>query len=191
MKLSACKSLPLQPINATWYRAIALKHLPTALQTSHSADIHTRFNPGLGGKSRFEILYLAENQIVAHYEVEAIFGPPQQGVANPRKSQVISIGVSVRLQSVADLTDPVQQASLETSVQELTGNWDTYYPGEAPTQKLGAALFRSKNVEGFLTISARIPGCKTLIVFPQKLRTGSRLVFQDESTGKTHQIVGP
>ncbi len=51
-------------------------------------------------------------------------------------------------------------------MQELTGNWDTYAPGEAPTQRLGSASFRTKNVEGFLANSARIPKCKTLIVFP-------------------------
>jgi RES domain-containing protein len=65
MKLIACKALRLQPINATWYRAIAAKHLKTALQTSHTAYIPTRFNPGNAGKTPFEILYLAENQIVA------------------------------------------------------------------------------------------------------------------------------
>jgi hypothetical protein len=104
---------------------------------------------------------------------------------------MIPFHVSVRLQSVADLSDPAQQALIETSVQELTGNWDMYSPGEAPTQKLGAALFRTKKVEGFLAISAKMPRCRTLIVFPQKLRKGSELVLRDEISRKIYRIVGP
>lgn len=101
---------------------------------------------------------------------------------------MITIDMNVRLKSVADLTASDQQMLLETSIQELTGNWDTYKPGEAPTQRLGGALFTTKNLEGFLAISAKMPRCRTLIVFPQKLRDGSELVFRDEITGKTHRI---
>ena len=190
MRLTACRGLALQVVNATWYRAIAATHWKTALKTDHTADIPTRFNPGKASKKPFEILYLAETQIVAFYEVGAIFGSPIQAVANPLKSKMIPIDVSVRLQSVADLTDPAQQALLETSLQELTGNWDTYSAGKAPTQRLGAALFRTRNVEGFLAVSAKMPPCKTLIVFPQKLGSASELVFQDLITGKTHRIAG-
>jgi hypothetical protein len=89
------------------------------------------------------------------------------------------------------LTDPTQQELLEISVQELTGDWETYQPGQAPTQQLGAALFATKNVEGFLAISAELPLCKTLIVFPKKLRKGSALVYEDIITGRTHRIVPP
>ncbi len=191
MRLTACKRLPLQPINAIWYRAISAKHWKTALRTDQTAQIPSRFNPGKSAKIPFEILYLAENQLVAYYEVEAIFGPPDQPVPNPRQSKMIPIDVNVRLQSVADLTDPGQEALLETSAQELTGRWDTYLPGKAPTQRLGAALFATRNIEGFLAISAKMPRCKTLIVFPQKLRTGSELVFHDAITGKVHRIAPP
>lgn len=190
MNLAGCKRLALQPIHATWYRAIATKHWRTALKTDHTAQTTTRFNSGLAAKKAFEILYLAENQAVALYEVDAIFGPPHRPVSNPDKSKMVPIDVIVHLQSVADLTDPAQQAILDVSVQELTGNWDTYAAGEAPTQRLGAALFATKDVEGFLAISAKMPRCRTLVVFPQKLRKGSRLEFQDTITGKSHRI-GP
>ncbi len=191
MKLTACQRLALQPVNAIWYRAISAKHWKTALRTDQTARIPRRLNPGKAAKIPFEMLYLAENQLVAYYEVEAIFGPPDQPVPNPRQSKMMLIDVSVRLQSVADLTDPEQQALLETSAQELTGRWNTYPPGEAPTQRLGAALFRTRNIEGFLAISAKMPLCKTLVVFPQKLREGSELAFQDLITGRVHRIVPP
>ena len=87
-----------------------------------------------------------------------------------------------------NLTDPSQQSLLDISIQELTGNWDTYAPGDAPTQRLGAALYATRDIEGFLAISAKMPPNKTLIVFPQKLRKGSELVFQDIITGGIHRI---
>jgi RES domain-containing protein len=191
MNLAACKRLTLQSINGTWYRAISARHWKTALRTDQTAQIPGRFNPGIAAKTPFEILYLAENQLVALYEVQAIFGPPEQPVAYPPKSKTLTVDTSVRLRSVADLTIPDQQILLETSTQELTGNWDTYAPGDAPTQRLGSALFSTRNVEGFLAISAKMPRCKTLIVFPQKLRKGSELVFQDLITRKTHRIAPP
>ncbi len=97
------------------------------------------------------------------------------------------------MQSVADLTAPSQQSLLGTSIQELTGDWDTYTSGDAPTQQLGAALYATAGVEGFLAISAKLRHNKTLIVFPQKLRKGSELVFQDTMTGqkKIHRIAPP
>ena len=190
MRLSSCNKLTLRPINATWYRAIATKYWKTALKTDHTAQTATRFNPGKAAKTPFEIIYLGENQCVALYEVGAIFGPPAQPVANPYQSKMVAIDVQVTLQSVADLTDPTQQKLLDTSVQELTGNWDTYPLGDAPTQQLGSALFATVNVEGFLAISAKMPLCKTLIVFPQKLIKGSELVFIDTISpkSKTHRV---
>ena len=192
MKLSSCGRLRLGPVSATWYRAIATKHWKTALQTAQTAQATTRFNPGAVAKTPFEILYLGENQVVTLYEVGAIFGRPSQPIPNPRQSKMVPIDVQVTLQSVADLTDPTQQKLLGTSVQELTGNWDTYPPGDAPTQQLGSALFATKNIEGFLAISAKMPKCKTLIVFPQKMMTGSELIFIDtvSSKSKRHRI-GP
>jgi RES domain-containing protein len=191
MKLSACRHLTLRPINATWYRAIATKHLKTALRTNHTSQTPSRFNPGKAAKTPFEILYLGENQLVALYEVRAIFGPPVQPVPNPQRSKMFTIDARVLLQSVADLTDPSQQSLLGTTTQELTGNWDTYVSGDAPTQQLGAALHATRGVEGFLAISAKMPLNKTLIVFPQKPRKGSELVFHDDITNKTHRIAPP
>lgn len=191
MKLSACRRLTLRPINAIWYRAIAARFLQTALGTAHTAQVLSRFSPGKWAQTPFEILYLAESPNVALYEVGAIFGPPKQSIPNPHLGTIIPINVSVLLQSVADLTDPSQQSLLDISLQELTGNWDTYVSGDAPTQQLGAALYATRGVEGFLAISARMPANKTLIVFPQKLRKGSELVLQDDITGTTHRIAAP
>jgi hypothetical protein len=99
MKLSACRRLTLRPIHAIWYRAIATKHWKTALKTDHTPQVTTRFSPGEAARTPFEILYLAENQLVALYEVGAIFGPPERPVPNPHQSKMVPIDVSVLLQS--------------------------------------------------------------------------------------------
>jgi hypothetical protein len=104
----------------------------------------------------------------------------------------------VTLSQVADLTDPAAQTQLQTTAQELTGDWDGYQvrgpatpvslpAGQAPTQELGHALFQA-NVEGFRSISAKVPCNRTLMVFPQRLRPGSSLVFRDQSGNVVHRI---
>jgi hypothetical protein len=190
MKLGACKTLPLRPVDATWYRAIALRHWKSALRIDHTPQFTTRFNPGPAAKTPFEILYLGENQLVALYEVGALLGPTDHPVSHPALSKLAPIDVSVRLQAVADLTDPAQRKILGVSVQELTGNWDSYPSGEAPTQRLGMALFATEGLEGFITVSAKMPRCRNLVVFPQKLLEGSELIFKDPIRRKTHRI-GP
>ena len=190
MNLEACRRLPLRPINATWYRAISAEYWKSPLRTDQTMCSPSRFHPGPGIASPFEILYLAENQLVAFFEVGALLGPPDQPIAHPIRSKVLPIDVRVRLRSVADLSDPESLAMLETSAQELTGSWVMYPPGEAPTQRMGTALHATRNVEGFLAISAVIPRCKTLIVFPRRLRKGSEVVFEDIITGRVHRI-GP
>jgi hypothetical protein len=190
MKLSSCKKLTLRPITATWYRAMATKYLKTPLQTSQSLKVTSRFSPGKAAKTPFEIFYLAETPDIALREVGAILGLPDEPVANPHRRKTITFDVQVTLQSVADLSDPTQQKLLGTSLQGLTGNWDTYPPGKAPTQQLGAALFATPKIEGFMAVSAKMPKCRTLIVFPQKLIHGSELTFKDTTRkrNKIHRI---
>jgi RES domain-containing protein len=186
MKLSACRRLARRPISGTWYRAITTKYWFDALSTTHTAEFAGRFSPGKAAIRPFEILYLAETPVVALYEIGAVFGPPEQHIAHHRKTKAVTLDIEVRLQKVADLSDPIQQALLGVSSQELTGNWGMYPPGEAPTQRLGAALYETKNIEGFLSISARMSSHQTLIVFPQKLLKGSELRFEDTITHRTH-----
>jgi len=52
---------------------------------------------------------------------------------------------------------------------------------------LGYALFQVK-IEGFRSISAKIPCNRTLMVLPQRLRPGSSLVFRDQSGNVVHRI---
>ena len=117
---------------------------------------------------------------------------------HPRQAW-ITVNVTVQLQAVADLTEVATLSLLETSAQELTGDWLGYQQrgpltsvpqpvGLAPTQALGAALFAVPGLEGFRTFSARLPYHSTLIVFPEKLQLGSAVTFHHPATGQQYVI---
>ncbi len=184
-----CQVLSRAPLTAVWYRAIHPQFGQTALASAHTAVTPSRFNQGAGGNPEFEILYLTENPMVALFEVRALFGLPTTPggvIANPKSWTILNI--NVQLQQIVDLTQVSNQDQLGTSAQELTGDWLGYTQrnpntsvgqpvGAAPTQELGAALFATPQVEGFLTLSAKLPYHKNLVVFPSKLQTGSSLQF--------------
>jgi hypothetical protein len=165
--------------------------------------IPSRFNIGSAASPQFEILYLAENHMVALFEVQALLGSPLSSggiVPHPRRAWTI-LNVAVNLQNVVDLTDPAAQGALNLnmSAQELTGDWRGYQlrsslssvkgpVGKAPTQELGEALYAVPGVEGFRSLSAKLSDQMALVVFPQKLQPGSFIQFSDPATGKTHSI---
>jgi hypothetical protein len=107
--------------------------------------------------------------------------------------------VTVSLTAVADLTDAAQLQLIDTSVQELTGDWIGYgfrnpqpnttppYFTAVPTQQLAHAVHGTGMVEGFLTYSARVPTRRNLVVFPANFQAGSSLRYTD-SHGTTHSI---
>ncbi len=200
MNLARCSKLSTTPENRVWYRAIQPQHWPTALQTSHTSRIPSRYSPATNTNPAFPILYLAEDHQVALFEVEALLGSPLPGrnyVPNPRQAWTI-LNVQVTLQAVADLTLVPEQLKLLTTAQELTGDWDGYRlrtshssvnqpVGLAPTQLLGQALHGTAGLEGFRAISAKIPTHMNLVVFPDKVLPKSSIVFTDQA-GKTFRI---
>jgi hypothetical protein len=200
MNLAACGSLIARAENRVWFRALQPQHLQTALATGHTRRIPSRFSPATGTKPAFPILYLAENHQVALFEVGAMLGSPLHGVhvPNPHQAWVI-LNVQANLQVIVDLTDLGEQQKLLTTAQERTGDWQGYQlrrattsvsqpTGPAPTQLLGAALYGVAGLEGFLTISARVPTHMGLVVFPDNLQPGSSAVFADPTTNRIHTI---
>jgi hypothetical protein len=200
VNLVACALLGIGPENRTWFRAIEPQHWPTALGTAHTTRVPSRFSPATSSSPAFPILYLAEDHQAALFEVGALLGSPQLGafVANPRRAWIL-LNVQVTLQSVADLADPAEQHKIGTTAQELTGDWQGYAQrgptmsvsqptGLAPTQLLGAALHAVPGLEGFRTVSARVPTHMNLVVFPDKLLPGSRVIFSNAATGTTFAI---
>lgn len=196
MKLDACKRLQVAPLSGVWFRTLELRYLETSLRTRHTKLRASRFSPGSKSNLPFEILYLCENTLVAHFEVGALLGLPWEAgevLSRPGKTW-IDLNVTVRLQRVADLTQVREQRRLRTTVQELTGDWQGYNlrrpglpvpepGGLAPTQELGEALHRVPGLEGFLSVSAKVPHHRNLIVFPRKLRKGSLVRFEAAERG--------
>ncbi len=188
MNPANCQHLPLIPLNAVWYRAIAPRYWSRLHYTAYTKVVTSRFNPGAHSPSRFEILYLGEDPIVTLYEVEALYGSPSSPIPNPSDAWCI-VNLDVILDNVADLTDVANLQLLQTTGQELTGNWRQYQPpGTAPTQLLGVALFNTPGVQGFLTTSARQPPRRNLVVFPEKVQGRSRILVTDSATGRTYQV---
>jgi hypothetical protein len=193
MNLGAVRSLPLRPVTGPWFRAIRPRHWPAALATGHTPTVSSRFNPGSPRRPSFEVLYLAADHTVALFEVGPLVGSALPGgpyLPNPRGAWTI-VTVEVHLARVADLTDPANVQLLQTSAQELTGDWQGYalrpdptpvrapHWTNVPTQRLGRALFKARGVEGFLTYSAKNPLRTNLVLFPTKLRAGSWVRFED------------
>jgi hypothetical protein len=191
---AAVSSLALAPLSrSVWYRAVNPHFLPTALSTAHTRSLFSRYSPGPLASRPFEILYLAENHLVALFEVRALFGSPLRPgglVANPGGTWTI-INATVQLGTIADLSNPSEQRKLATNVQELTGDWAGYHLRSsatsvrrpsgiaAPTQELGEAVFKHRGIEGFLGVSAKLPYHRILIVFPERLLPGSFIEFDN------------
>lgn len=196
MNIAAVAALPVRAARGAWYRAIQPQYWESLLNTTYTSTIRTRFNPGNGG---FEIFYTGENHLVALLEVRDLLGTPMTAgllAPSPLRRQWGIINVRVNPARVVDLTSGAARRQLQTSAQELTGDWEGYYyrnqmravpkpSSPAPTQRLGQALFRRGDVEGFITYSAKLAHHKVLVVFPQRVSAPSRIVFQDPLTGKT------
>jgi RES domain-containing protein len=142
----------------TWYRAVDPRFLAAALSTAHTTITPSRFSPARSLAPGFEILYLAENPMVAMFEARVLFGSPSTPggvVPHPARPMVV-LPVTVDLGAVADLTEDAEANVVSTTAQELTGDWRSYadrtvmpgageaapHSGSAPTQQLGSELFR-------------------------------------------------
>ncbi len=200
MNIAGCPALATKPENRVWFRASQPVNWTTALQTSHTTRTPSRFSTATKAKPTFQIMYLAEDHVVALYEVGALLGSPFTGknVPYPHNAWTI-LNVHVTLQYVADLTLAPEQAKIATTAQELTGDWEANSyrtpqssvnqpTGFAPTQLLGQTLFQMRGLEGFRTISAKRPTHMSLVIFPSKLRAGSSIVFHNLATNQKHSI---
>jgi len=85
--------------------------------------------------------------------------------------------LEVEIAALADLTAPAARRNLRVSRQRMRGEpWRraTEEGREALTQAIGRAAFES-GLEGLLVFSAPDPSGRNLVLFPARLRPGSRL----------------
>lgn len=201
---SGCADLATQPETNVWYRAIQTRYLPTPLKTGHTRLIPSRFNAAnQAPPQQFRLLYLAETSQVALFEVRALlgslFGYP--GIMPVPTRSWANLDVSVSLQRIADMTSAGETDKLQTTLQELTGDWRSYQQrgvlgtmpaapgGVAPTQELGARPQSASlpdgtpRFEGFITASSVLPVYRILVIFPDNLAASSSVKWQDPNTG--------
>jgi RES domain len=199
---AACSTLLTTPENRTWFRVFDIKYLPKSFVHKRMKVAISRFNAGrkLSPADQFACFYVADDPTCAQFEVGQQLGFPTPGsyTPNPTKS-FASLSVAVLLQEVVDISDTSAHAALDTSVQELTGDWLGFDhrnsstsvsspTGIAPTQHLGEALFKT-GVEGFRATSAKLPWHKTLVIFPDNMKKGSSVVYS-QSGKPIHSIIG-
>jgi len=193
--------------SGTWYRAVAPRFISTAISTTHTSAIASRFSPASAANPGFEILYLAENHLVAMFEAQALFGSPLSpgGVVPHPTASLVTLAIQTQLTAIIDLSDPAQAAVVGTNAQELTGDWRGYQQrgpatpvsgptGKAPTQEFGEQLFAlCRDVQGFVTLSALLPYYRILAIFPQRLRPGTDYVRYSvtDSAGQSENIQIP
>jgi len=190
VNLSAVNRLTLTPLTGRWFRAIPPSYWPRVGNTRYTRRVYGRFSPGKDGVPPFETLSFGESAEVTSLECSLVFFDRRSNLSypNPDAGTHLVLASDVVLQQTADLTTADSLATLETNVQELTGDWAIYnglrhrphlasLARVAPTQELGQRLFGVPGLEGFKVFSARKPECLCLVVFPQKLLPGSSVSF--------------
>lgn len=110
------------------------------------------------------------------------------------------VPVAVNLDAVLDLSDIGVHALLNSSAQEITGDWRGYEKrglglppplgvltaptGLAPTQQLAWDLFQDPRIKGIIGISTKVPTTCCLVVFTHKMQAPDSLHWDDPNTGK-------
>ena len=161
-----------------WYRAVSRSHARAPLAWGHSCTAKSRFKEA---KASFPVLYLAPDRSTALLEVRALLGHPRAGSITHVPGRWHVARVHVRLDRIADLRTETERARIQTTIQELTGDWVNYAvrtasspdvasTPPAPTQQLGEDLYRMTPCQGFLTPSARNSTLPNLVVFPDRVR---------------------
>jgi hypothetical protein len=187
---SSVAGLKVQAHSGVGWRAVPPLFAASALATTHSATVSSRFSAATATNPGFEILYLAETRLVAEFEVRALLGSPMTPggiIVNPAARYVV-LPMQFQVSAIVDLSDPAEAIAVDTNAQELTGDWQGYRfrgpqtsvttpTGKAPTQELGEQLFALRpDVKGIVSLSARVPYHRILAIFPKRLVAGTDFV---------------
>ncbi len=126
-------------------------------------------------KGDFEAFYLADTPETALYETEAIFRVSGV-VVGVRQPPRVMLSLDCELQHVVDLRESPVLQSLGLTINDLKQPWKLSQAEERPvlTQRIGSAA-RAVDIEGLLAPSARVDTGTNLVIFPDRLRGGSRV----------------
>lgn len=149
-----------------WYRSVEERY---QFEPPPARERPTRFNPG-----NLQVMYFAPDQVLARFEARDVLGHWfGDAVPAPRDRHVV-VEYSIDLGPKRAIVDvrPPQLTTVETTVQEMTGDWHSYPWGDAdaPTQALARAIHgRSDAPLGLTAPSARNPQLDNLILFADRL----------------------
>ena len=161
MRLPGALSPAANVGNVTWYRAAPSsvanpRHVPSARAVN-------RFNDGTTG---YRLLYFAQDPRTALFEVRALLGfvsgPFAPAAPSPRSWTIFQHRIQLGPKDIIDFGQPANRAAIDTTIQELTGDWEGYHMrplsaqaslpigrlrAHAPTQELGAWLATHPNAQ--------------------------------------------
>ncbi len=179
------------------YRSIALRHVlppkvPAPLFAAESGVLGTRFVPPNRPIASLYLAWEAEtahregNQ--AHYQAVEKAGVDFSGVAPP--DEVALIGVRIRARALLDVRSAGVRDRVGTTEDELRSRWKTVT--DAPTQRLGEAVYRAGAFEGMIYQSAQNPCGSCLVLFPDRHGPGSSVEFKSKAPGVPDaRLAGP
>lgn len=176
--IAAVESLPVLSTSGFAFRAVHVRHLNTCLSSIGSLQFGGRYN----APSAFEALYLATHPVTSLLEVEALFKSATELKCFLKPPQLL-LSIEYKLSAIIDVANLDNQNTLNTNLQELTGNWRLMNAlGQlAPTQLLGEAAYNLQTVEALKVPSARDTNSYNLVVFPDRLSGNSFLRVYDDS----------
>lgn len=185
------KSLATTPLRGTFFRSIDARYL---LASPLSALGSLLFGGRYNHVGWFEALYLADTPHTALFEVEHIYKDSDGKVAGRRMAPRALLSIDADLQHVIDLRQPEVQAALEIAESDLLAPWKLAQArGEYPLTHLLGAAARAAGIEGIIAPSARSSEGFALVVFPDRLRSGSVVTLyngDDRSRPPTMRIAG-
>ena len=123
-------------------------------------------------------MYFAPDPLLARFEARDVLGHwfgdavPSLGDRHVVVEYRIELGPG---DSIVDAR-PAHLDTVETTVQEMTGDWQSYglWGTPAPTQNLASAVFdRPDSPMGLMAPSARNPSRDNLVLFAERLPPGS------------------
>ncbi|MCZ0942361.1 MAG: RES family NAD+ phosphorylase [Gammaproteobacteria bacterium] len=149
-----------------WFRSVDERHQydPPLFRPSRS-----RFNPG-----HLQVMYFAPDPLVARFEARDVLGQWFGDAIPSLRDRQVVVEYRILLGPQALIVDarPTHLAAVETTVQEMTGDWQNYDRRgmSAPTQNLASAVFgRRDSPMGLMAPSARNPLKDNLILFAERL----------------------
>lgn len=157
-------------LSGVFYRNIRLRPGRSPSNATGSIISGGRYNP----KGAFEALYLNETPQGALQEVAHAFN--RAGFAARTPSMIVAIDIG--LQKVLTLTNPATRRRLGLTVAVLRNtDWRSE---QIPVTQQVALLARDAGFEAIPAPSARFRGAANLVVFPDRLHTGSTLQMVNE-----------